>query len=128
VFSPTNVLDRNPGTAWRCATPATGETLTLTLAEESRLTSVGMIGGYVKVDPSTGVDRFPQNHRVRQVRWTFSDGTSVTQDLADSRQMQTLAVDVVTSTVTVEILSTYPPSGPDQKNTVVVAEVQFLGG
>ena len=70
-----------------------------------------MIGGYVKVDPLTGVDRFPQNHRVRQVRWTFSDGTTVTQDLADSRNMQTIPVDVTTTTATMEILATYPPGG-----------------
>jgi LysM repeat protein len=128
VFAPSNVLDHNPATAWRCPMPATGQTLTMSLSGATHLTSVGMIGGYVKVDPLTEVDRFPQNHRVRQVKWTFSDGTFVTQDLADSRDMQTMAVDVTTTTVTIEILATYPPSGEDQKDTVVVAEVQLLGG
>lgn len=127
VFSPSNVLDHNPATAWRCPVPVSGQSLTLTLTGETQLTSVGMIGGYVKVDPLTGIDRFEQNHRVRRVVWTFSDGTSVTQDLADSREMQTLSVDVVTTTVTIEILSTYPPSGEDPKDNVVVAEVQLVG-
>lgn len=127
VFAPSNVIDRNPATAWRCPLPAAAETLTLTLDGETRLTSVGMIGGYVKVDPLTEVDRFVQNHRVRQVRWTFSDGTSVTQDLADSRDMQSIPVDVLTTTVTIEILSTYPSSGPDARDNVAVAEVQLLG-
>ena len=88
-----------------------------------------MIGGYVKVDPLTGVDRFPQNHRVRQVRWTFSDGSTVTQDLADSRNMQTIPVDVTTTTATLEILATYPPGGRSRRASMVpIAEVQFIGG
>ena len=128
VFSPSNVLDRNPASAWRCAAPATGETLTVTLSGDTHLTSVGMIGGYDKIDPLTGIDRWPQNHRARQVRWTFSDGTTVTQDLADSRGMQSITVDVTTSSVTIEILSTYPASGEDPKQMVVVAEVQLIGG
>lgn len=129
VFSPSNVLDHNPATAWRCPNPVTGETLTVTLDAETTLTSVGMIGGYVKADPLTGVDRFLQNHRVRRVRWTFSDGTFVEQDLADSREMQTLTLPepVTTSTVTIEILSTYPSSGPSPMNKTVIAEVQLIG-
>ena len=63
-----------------------------------------------------------------RVRWTFSDGTTVEQDLSDSREMQTISVDVTTSSVTIEILSTYPPSGEDPKQMVVVAEVQLVGG
>lgn len=128
VFRPSNVLDHNPGSGWRCQAPATGQSLTVSLGAATHLASVGMIGGYDKLDPLTGVDRWPQNHRVRQVRWTFSDGTTVTQDLADSRGMQSINVDVTTTSVKIEILSTYPPSGPDQKQTVVVAEVQLLGG
>ena len=128
VFSPSNVLDHNPGTAWRCEAPATGQTLTVSLGAPTHLTSVGMIGGYDKRDPLTGVDRWPQNHRVRQVKWTFSDGTSVTQDLADSRGMQSINVDVTTDSVVIEILSTYPPGGELPRDMVAVAEVQLIGG
>lgn len=127
VFAPTNVLDHNPGTAWRCPVQPAGQTLTVTLSGPTHLTSLGMIGGYVKVDPLTGFDRFTQNHRARQVIWRFSDGTSVTQDLADSRGMQSIPVDVTTEWVSVEIVSTYPPSGPDPKQNVVVAEIQLIG-
>jgi hypothetical protein len=65
---------------------------------------------------------------VRQVRWTFSDGSTVTQDLADSRSMQSINVDVTTTSATLEILATYPPGGPDPRDAVPVAEVQFVGG
>ena len=88
------------------------QTLTFTFDGPTHLTSVGLIGGYVKVDPLTGVDRFPQNRRVKQVRWTFSDGSTVVQDLADSRSMQTINVDVTTTSATMEILATYPPRRP----------------
>jgi LysM repeat protein len=128
-FVPGNVLDNNPATAWRCDAPAIGETLTFTFDGETHLTSVGLIGGYVKVDSLTGVDRFPQNYRVRQVRWTFSDGTSLTQDLADSRDMQTTPVDVTTTTATLEILATYPPGDVElPREFVPIAEVQFIAG
>jgi LysM repeat protein len=128
VFSPGNVLDRNPATAWRCDASASPKTLTFTFDGATHLTSVGLIGGYVKVDPLTGVDRFPQNHRVRQVRWTFDNGTTVTQDLTDSRSMQTLPVDITATTVTMEITATYPPGGEAPRAMVPVAEVQFIAG
>jgi LysM repeat protein len=129
VFAPGNVLDNDPATAWRCETSEADKSLTFTFAEPTRLTSVGLIGGYVKVDPLTGVDRFPQNHRVRQVRWTFSDGSTVTQDLADSREMQTMPVDVTTTGVKMEILATYPPGDVElPRDMVPVAEVQFVSG
>ena len=83
--------------------------LTFTFDAPTRFTSVGLIGGYVKVDPLTGVDRFPQNHRVRQVQWTFDEATTVTQNLADSREMQTLPVDITATSVTMQIVATYPP-------------------
>ena len=75
------------------------------------LAIIGLIGGYVKVDSLTGVDRFEQNARVRQVQWGFSDGTNsstVTQNLADARSMQTTAVDVVATTVTMTVTATAP--------------------
>ena len=112
-FSPQNVLDHNPATAWRCET-GSAQTLTFTFPSPVHLTSVGLIGGYVKVDSLTGVDRFEQNARVRQVQWGFSDGTNsstVTQNLADARSMQTTAVDVVATTVTMTVTATYPPGG-----------------
>jgi LysM repeat protein len=128
VFAPGNVLDNNPATAWRCEASAPNKSLTFTFDAPTHLTSLGLIGGYVKVDPLTEVDRFPQNHRVRQVRWTFDDGTTVTQDLADSRDMQSIDVDVTTSGVTLTITATYPPGGELPRDMVPVAEVQFLGG
>ena len=123
VFSPANVLDDDPATVWRYEASAMPTSLTFTFDAPTRLTSVGLIGGYVKVDPLTGVDRFPQNHRVRQVQWTFDGTTTVTQDLADSLSMQTLPVDVTATSVTMLITSTYPPGGEAPRDMMPVAEV-----
>src|SRR5262245_20248956 len=128
AFGPDNVFDHNPATAWRCEASAPNKSLTFTLNGPTHLTSLGLIGGYVKVDPLTGVDRFIQNHRVRQVRWTFDDGTTVTQNLADSRDMQSIDVDVTTSSVTLTITDTYPPGGELPRDMVPVAEVQLVAG
>jgi hypothetical protein len=128
VFSPGNVLDRNPATAWRCEASVADQSLTFTFDQPTHLTSVGLIGGYVKVDPLTGVDRFTQNHRVRQVVWTFDDGTSVTQNLADARNLQSIGVDVTASSVRLQIVDTYPPGGEAPRDMVPVAEVQFIAG
>jgi hypothetical protein len=128
VFAPGNVLDHNPATAWRCEASVGDQSLTFTFDGPTHLTSVGLIGGYVKVDSLTEVDRFVQNHRVRQVRWTFDGGATVTQDLADSRNMQSIDVDVTTNTARLEILDTYPPGGEAPRDMVPVAEVQFTGG
>lgn len=127
TFSPGNVLDGNLSTAWRCAA-ATGQTITFNLGTSTRLTSVGLVGGYVKVDPTTGVDRFEQNRRVRQVSWVFDGGVTVTQDLADSRDLQSIAVDVNTSTVTLQILDTYPAGGEAPRDFIPVADVQLVSG
>ena len=78
VFAPANVLDGNLATAWRCAGGA-GQELVFDLGGDVHLVSVGLVGGYVKVDPRWGVDRFPQNRRVRAVEWVFADGSVITQ-------------------------------------------------
>jgi hypothetical protein len=127
-FGPGNVLDRNPATAWRCAA-GTAQTITFEFEAPTRLVSVGLVNGYVKVDVITGVDRYVQNHRIRQATWTFDDGTVVTQDFADdTRTMQTMPVDVTTRSVTLAIVSTYAPGGEAPRDMVPVADVQFLGG
>jgi Protein of unknown function (DUF2510) len=130
-FGAGNLIDGDTSTAWRCQVPVDGETITLTFADRARLRSVGMIGGYTKVDPATGVDRFEENYRVKEARWTFDDGTSIVQRLEDSSEMQTMSVEARTTTVTVEILDVYPPSFPEGHSRyrpyVAISEVGFTG-
>ena len=82
-YSPELLTDGDPGTAWRCAGPGRGERVEFTLARGARVAQLGLLNGYAKVDPVTGDNRYGEYRRVRQVRWTFDDGSTVIQDLRD---------------------------------------------
>jgi hypothetical protein len=124
-YSADNMVDGDPQTAWRMPGDGRGETVTLTLAGAAHLTQIGLIPGYAKVDPSNGIDRFPENRRVREVRWRFDDGTTVEQRFSDSPRMQWTAVDVTTSSVTIELLSSRP--GDPDHDYLPISEVSIVG-
>ena len=72
-YGPEKAVDAEADTAWRCP-GAAGHTLQLRPEGPARVTDLGLIPGYAKTDPSTGVDRFPDNHTVTQVVWRLYDG------------------------------------------------------
>jgi hypothetical protein len=82
-----------------------------------------MIVGYTKVDPSDGTDRFPQNGRVREARFTIDDGRSADLTFADTRELQSFALQADTTSVTVTILSSVPGS----RDYTAISELQFSG-
>lgn len=89
-----NIADGDPATAWR---KASGEWryedyILITFDAPVTLTEVGLIPGYAKIDPTTGTDRFLQNHRLASVLWTFSDGSTWTQEFDDEPTMQSIPV------------------------------------
>ena len=124
-YSAGNITDGDPQTAWRAEGNGRGVTLTLSLPSPVHMTRVGLIPGYAKVDPSNGVDRFPENRRVREVRWRFDGGITVDQRFGDSPTMQDIAVDTTTSSVTIKILSTRP--GAPDHDYVPISEVSLVG-
>ena len=69
-FEPGNAVDLLPETAWRCD-GAGGGTLEFSFEEPTTVERFGLIPGYAKVDPRTGVDRFHQNHTVTEATWTL---------------------------------------------------------
>jgi hypothetical protein len=107
------VLDGNPATAWRCDRSGEGESLVFRFARPVHLTSVGLIPGIVKVDPADGTDRFVQNDKIAEVRWTFDDGAAE-QHFEPTHDLQRASVDVTTRTVTLEIVSV--TAGSDATN------------
>ena len=123
-YDPANVQDGDVATAWRTLGDGTGQTLQLTLAAPTHLTSVGLIPGYDKIDDCTGADRFAQMRKVTGVRWSFSDGHTVDQAFTPDRTMQNLPVDMITTTVTLEILATTLPGGLDY---TPISEVSLMG-
>jgi len=124
TYDPANVQDGNPATAWRSLGDGTGQTLQLTLAGPTHLTQVGLIPGYDKIDDCTSADRFAQMRKVTSVRWTFANGATVDQAFTPDRTMQAIAVDVVTTTVAIEILGTTPPGDLDY---TPISEVGLVG-
>jgi hypothetical protein len=124
TYAADNVLDRDPTTAWRVPGKGIGQTLTARWNRPVHVTSVGILPGYAKRDPYSGVDRFLENRRVRAVRYRFSDGSSVHARLRDSRQVQRTRTDVVTTSVTVEILDTSP--GP-RRDFTAISELEIAG-
>lgn len=124
-YAATNVIDGDPGTAWRTEGDGVGTTLRIQLAVPAYVTAVGLVPGYDKVDPTDGSDRFVENRRVEQVRWSFDDGSSVVQPFADARDLQSLPITATrTSTVTIEILATTPAGGRD---FTPISEVEIDG-
>jgi hypothetical protein len=122
-YAPANVYDGDLTTAWRCNGDGAGAVLTLELPEQTEIGEVGLVPGYAKTDPRSGVDRYAENNRITKVRWTFDDGTSVDQSLdgsAGNRDMQTLRIPVANAAqVRLEVLE----STAGSRNTIAVSEV-----
>jgi serine/threonine-protein kinase PknK len=123
-YGAANVADGANDTGWSVVGEGTGESLTLALDGEHRVLSVGLLPGYAKVDACSGTDRFPENRRPTAVTWRFDDGTEVTQDLEDTPELQTVAVDATTTTV--ELTIDGVTSDP-RRDFTVVSEVAVQG-
>ncbi|NUR09743.1 MAG: hypothetical protein HOQ45_22375, partial [Nocardioidaceae bacterium] len=123
-YQPGNVYDGDLSTAWRCDGDGAGQKLTIELADPTKIGEVGLVPGYAKTDPRSGVDRYRENNRITKVRWSFSNGTAVEQTFDPSpkqRSMQTLRIPVVQADrVVMEILS----SAPGPRHTIAVSEVR----
>lgn len=124
TYVPENAIDDKPQSAWRCAGTAVGQKLTLRIRDGAEIAEVGLIPGYAKTDPESGVDRYAENNRITRVRWTIGDDVTVVQRLdADpsSRAVQLVRVPRTDAdTITLEILAV--KRGP--RNTTAISEIQ----
>lgn len=105
-YEPSQLLDSDPNTAWRAVGDGRNVKITLTLSEARRITEVGLIPGYDKTDQCTGIDRFVQMRRIKKVRWSFDDGTTVEQTFTDERSSQSIPVQAISTHIKLEILAT----------------------
>lgn len=109
TYGPANAIDDKADTAWRCGGTAVGQKLTLRMGRDVDVAEVGLVPGYAKTDPASGVDRYAENNRISRVRWTLGDGQSIVQQLDPdpaSRALQLLRVPrTTTDTITLEILA-----------------------
>ena len=126
-----NLLDGVPTTCWRMPGDGTGSTITVTLAEPTTLSEVGIVNGYAKTsdDDGTLFDWYRGNRRVLAVEWTFDDGTKVSQSLEERRSLQTVEVgDVTTSTVTLRLVTVSAPGqGRSARNYTAISDLSFVG-
>jgi hypothetical protein len=127
TFEAAHLTDGDTTTCWRVDGDASGGTITVTFRQPVTLTEVGLVNGYAKSYP--GYDGYKLNRRVLSVRWVFDDGTSVDQQLATDRRMQTVPVQAgETSHLRLEIVSVSPPgSGPLGKDFTPISELQLTG-
>lgn len=130
TYGPEKTVDSLPNTAWRCDGDGVGQRLEISFPGRVTLTSIGLVPGYAKTDPYDGTDRYAQNRRISAVRYTFDDGSAVSQNFDTSssyRSIQTLALpNVSTSHVTITILSSVSgeaTGGQQPFDKVAISEV-----
>lgn len=127
-----NMLDGVPTTCWRMPGDGSDETITVELAKATRLTSVGLINGYAKTDTDASgnpLDWYAGNRRILAVEWTFDDGSVVTQDLSETRQLQRMKIEpATTSTVELRLLTVTPPGeGPARRDYTAISDLALVG-
>jgi len=123
-YEPAKAFDSDISTAWRCDGSGQGQRFTVQLPSEVVVAEVGLVPGYAKTDPASGVDRYAENNRITKVRWRFDDGTTVVQKMGGdpgNRSMRTIRVpETATGSVVIEILASQPGS----RNTVAISEIR----
>ncbi|MFL5734515.1 MAG: NADase-type glycan-binding domain-containing protein [Chloroflexia bacterium] len=128
TYDPTNAIDGEQTTTWRVPGSGVNEVLTLEFARPVRVTDVGLIPGYAKIDHFDNTDRFKQNRRVQRVRLEFSDGTNTELSYADRPELQMSSVPpVITKSIKIRILQTTPPAAIDGRDFAAISEVKVLG-
>ncbi len=131
TYDAINVVDGDPATAWRKKSEdwAGTDYLLFTFDTPVKLTEVGLIPGYAKKDPSSGTDRFTQNHRLSYVVWEFSDGTSWQQQLDSTEPtMQTVPVAATVTWVRLGGLSTaWDEDPPATRDYLAISDVTLVG-
>jgi hypothetical protein len=127
-----NMLDGVAQTCWRMPGDGTGEEIVLHLPGRSELTSVGLVNGYAKVAHDASgrtLDWYHGNRRITRVEWVFDDGSTVRQSFGDSRRLQTMSVDhVSTRTVRLRLLSVSDPgTGRAARDYTAISDVSLVG-
>ena len=81
---PSNLVDDDAETQWRCAGPGVGETISFTLPPGEEVVGVRLVNGN-----TSSYDRYLAERRILSVKWEFSDKSWVVQPLAaNDRQPQ----------------------------------------
>jgi hypothetical protein len=131
-YDASNMLDGVPETAWRTEGDGTGLRLIFELAAPTRLTTVGILNGYAKHSTDgrgRDYDWYRGNRRVEVVVWDFGKGAKVRQELGTDREVQSMAIDPVTTrTVIVRLVQVSPPgNGRAARDYTAISEISLVG-
>ena len=127
TFRVDNVLDSDPQTAWRCPGSSTGHVLAFQFATPVTLREMGLIPGYAKIDPSSGEDRFGQNHTVTQVRWIYGGGSETQTIDTPGRSSSVLVLDSPAATTKVELRIDGIGNPTASRDFVAISDVTLRG-
>ena len=127
-----NMLDGVPATCWRMPGDGSGETITVDLAKKTEVTSVGLINGYAKTATDASgspLDWYTGNRRILSVEWAFDDGSVVSQQLTETRRLQSVDIEpVTTSTVQLRLVTvTTPGEGPSRRDYTAISDLALVG-
>ena len=131
-YDASNMLDGVAETAWRAPGDASGTELVFKLREPTELTRLGLINGYAKTSTDgkgREFDWYLGNRRITAVLWILGDGHKQRQELTDTRKMQSVDIDPVTTSRVVLRLVTVsaPGDGTAARDFTAVSEVSLTG-
>jgi hypothetical protein len=128
VYTPEQMSDGKMNTAWRCNGNGVGQVVTFGFPAGTTIAQVGLVNGYAKVDPASGVQRYGEYRRITAVTWTFANGTAFQQSLNDGVEtVQKLSIPAQSGdqvTLTIEA-TTEPGSTAPARDAVLISEVVF---
>ena len=124
-YAPTNVIRDDVSLPWvendvrtgRNSGDGIGEYIKLSFSGKETISILGLHLGFAKL---AGYDVYYGNNRPRELRFDFSDGSSVQYEFDDFNRMQYVQLNrpVTTSYVKITILSVYP-SNIDEHSTCI---------
>jgi hypothetical protein len=127
TYAPANVVDGSYDTAWRTRGGGRGEAVTLVFDMPIDIVRIGLVPGYAKTDPQSGVNRFGQNRIITQVRYLIPGLEPVPQMFRPEPVPQFVRLNATTRRVTIEILATTAPGGGRSFDYTAISEVYVYG-
>ena len=121
-FTAENLIDGDLSTKWAFESDVVGRRFEFEFQSPVHLTSVSLAGFGQGSCGGLGAEDF---RSITGVRWTFEDGSTVRHSPTATSGLDSMNVDVVTSTVTMDITGTDP--GVDGLEPSFLSEVAFEG-
>lgn len=131
---PSNLIDDDAGTHWRCVGSGVGESIAFVLPTGEELVGVRLVNGN-----TSSYDRYLAERRILSVKWEFSDGSWVVQPLAaNDREPQEfrfppttvtgpVVMTVMDATVTGNLGERDEDNVAGVNDAVSISSLQFLG-